>query len=140
MMKAAFTDLPLPLPLRPPARHGECGSPSSGFRFGCYRKDCQAFARFLGRPDVLDQAGGTDIFQMPPGRVELTAGADALRCVNLGSRGVFRWYSDCCRTPVANTAGPRLDWHSGGCCLVYARLVATFVQSAFHQPWKLIGR
>jgi hypothetical protein len=83
-------------------------SPSSGFRFVCYCTDCQAFARFLDRADVLDGAGGTDIFQMPPGRVKLTAGDDdALRCVNLGSRGVFRWYSDCCRTPIANTAGPR---------------------------------
>ena len=41
-------------------------SPSSGFRFvRC--KDCQAFARFLDRADVLDPAGGTDIFQMPLG-------------------------------------------------------------------------
>jgi Family of unknown function (DUF6151) len=67
--------LPLNLPLR-----CRCGrvrgvasnvSPSSGFRFVCYCKDCQAFARFLKRPDVLDPAGGTDIFQMPPGRVKL---------------------------------------------------------------------
>jgi len=41
-------------------------SPSAGFRFVCYCKDCQAFARFLERPDILDAAGGTDIFQMPP--------------------------------------------------------------------------
>src|SRR6266446_4605702 len=53
-------------------------SPSSGFRFVCYCKDCQAFARFLERTDVLDPAGGTDIFQMPPGRVKLTAGTDAM--------------------------------------------------------------
>jgi hypothetical protein len=39
-------------------------SPSSGFRFVCYCKDCPAFARFLERPDVLDTAGGTDIFQI----------------------------------------------------------------------------
>ena len=43
-------------------------SPANGFRFVCYCKDCQAFARFLERADVLDPAGGTDIFQMPPGR------------------------------------------------------------------------
>ena len=79
-------------------------SPSSGFRFVCYCKDCQAFARFLERPDVLDPAGGTDIFQMPPGRVKLTAGADALRCLRLSDKGVLRWYSDCCRTPIGNTA------------------------------------
>ena len=48
-------------------------APSSGFRLVCYCKDCQGFARFLDRADVLDAAGGTDILQMPPGRVTLTA-------------------------------------------------------------------
>jgi hypothetical protein len=80
-------------------------SPSDGFRFLCYCKDCQAFARFLDRPDVLDPAGGTDIFQMPPGHLKLTAGTDALRCLRLSDRGVLRWYTDCCRTPIANGAG-----------------------------------
>lgn len=78
-------------------------SPRSGFRLVCYCKDCQAFAHLLKRPDVLDEAGGTDIFQMAPGRVTLTSGADALRCLRFSNR-VFRWYSDCCRTPIANTA------------------------------------
>jgi len=98
--------MPLDLPLR-----CRCGrmrgiasnvSPSSGFRFVCYCRDCQAFARFLDRTDVLDPAGGTDIFQMPPARVKLTAGTDALRCLCLSGK-VLRWYSECCRTPIANT-------------------------------------
>ena len=81
-------------------------SPSSGFRFVCYCKDCQAFARFLERGDVLDPAGGTDIFQMPAGRVKLSAGTDAMQCLRLSNK-VLRWYTDCCRTPIANTAiGP----------------------------------
>jgi len=80
-------------------------APSAGFRFFCYCKDCQAFARVLGRADVLDAAGGTDIFQMPPGRLKITDGAEALRCLRLhaGSK-VLRWYADCCNTPIANTA------------------------------------
>jgi hypothetical protein len=78
-------------------------SPSTGFRFVCYCKDCQAFAHFLERADVLDPAGGTDIFQMPPGRVKLAAGTDAMRCLRLSNK-VLRWYTDCCRTPIANTA------------------------------------
>jgi hypothetical protein len=78
-------------------------APSSGFRLICYCKDCQAFSRFLERPDVLDAAGGTDIFQMPPGCVKLTAGADAVRSLRFSNK-VFRWYADCCRTPLANTA------------------------------------
>jgi hypothetical protein len=98
--------MPLDLPLR-----CQCGlmrgvarriSPSAGLRFICYCKDCQAFARFLDQTDALDPAGGTDIFHMPPARVTLTAGADALRCLRLSSK-VLRWYSECCRTPIANT-------------------------------------
>jgi hypothetical protein len=81
-------------------------TPQSGFRFVCYCRDCQAFTRFLERPDVLDVAGGTDLFQMPTGRVRLTAGTDAVRCLHLSAR-IFRWYADCCRTPIGNTAGPR---------------------------------
>ena len=78
-------------------------SPSSGFRFICYCRDCQAFARFLDSADVLDPAGGTDIFHMPPARVKLSSGTDVLRCLRFSDK-VLRWYSDCCRTPIANTA------------------------------------
>jgi hypothetical protein len=78
--------------------------PSLGLRFVCYCHDCQAFARFLERSDVLDSAGGTDIFQMPPARLELSSGMDALRSLRLSDRGVLRWYAECCRTPIANTA------------------------------------
>ncbi len=108
-------------------------APSAGFRLVCYCRDCQAFVRFLAHvaenacpgldpgwapvfrkghasmqePEVLDAAGGTDIFQMPTGRLTLTAGADAVRCLRLSNNGIFRWYADCCRTPIGNTAGPR---------------------------------
>jgi Family of unknown function (DUF6151) len=103
--------VPQDLPLRCRCGHvrGVAGevAPAAGFRFVCYCKDCQAFARFLERPDVLDAAGGTDIFQMPPGRVKLTAGTDAVCCLRFSSK-VFRWYTNCCRTPIGNTAaGPR---------------------------------
>ena len=78
-------------------------APASGFRFVCYCTNCQAFARFLERPDVLDDAGGTDIVHMPAACVTLTAGADAVRCISFSAK-VLRWYADCCRTPIANTA------------------------------------
>jgi hypothetical protein len=103
------SNLPSDVPLRCRCRHVRGVaidvSPSSGFRFVCYCEDCQAFARFLGRADVLDWAGGTDIFQMPPGRVKLTSGMDAMRCLRLSPKSrVLRWYADCCRTPIGNTA------------------------------------
>ena len=99
--------MPFDLPLRCRCGHvrgvARDVSPSLGFRLVCYCKDCQAFARILARPDVLDAAGGTDILQMPPGRLELTAGMDALRSLRF-SKKVLRWYVDCCRTPIANSA------------------------------------
>ena len=78
-------------------------APHSTFRFVCYCTNCQAFARLLERPDVLDDAGGTDIVHMPAARVTLTAGADAVRCISFSAK-VLRWYAHCCRTPIANTA------------------------------------
>jgi hypothetical protein len=110
-IRSSSAHMPLELPLR-----CRCGrvrgiardvGPATGLRFVCYCEDCQAFARFLERPDILDLAGGTDIFQMPPARVRLTAGTDALRSLRLSDKGVLRWYADCCHTPVANTAGAR---------------------------------
>lgn len=98
--------MPLDLPLRCRCGHtrgvASNVSPSSGIRFICYCRDCQAFARILDRADVLDSAGGTDIFHMPPGRVKLTSGRDALRCLALSPK-VLRWYTECCRTPIANS-------------------------------------
>src|SRR5262245_33105196 len=101
---STYPGLDLPLRCRCGATRGVAShvSPSTGFRFVCYCEDCQAFARFLGRTDVLDAAGGTDIFQMPPAHVKLTAGTDAMRCLSLSNK-VLRWYSDCCHTPIANT-------------------------------------
>jgi Family of unknown function (DUF6151) len=69
-------------------------SPSAGFRFVCYCTDCQEFARFLERLDVLDAARRHG---------HLTAGRDAVRCLTFSSK-VLRWYADCCRTPIASTA------------------------------------
>ena len=101
-------DCPIPIRCRCGRVHGTANvaARNAGFRFICYCRDCQAFARFLGRADVLDAAGGTDIFHMPAGRVKLAAGSDVVRCIHF-SKSVFRWYAECCRTPIANTAGPR---------------------------------
>lgn len=97
----------LDLPLRCRCGHvrglARAIAPSAVFRFVCYCQHCQAFARFLERPDVLDAAGGTDIVQLPAARVTLAAGVDAVRCLTFSGK-VLRWYAACCRTPIANTA------------------------------------
>jgi hypothetical protein len=53
--------------------------------FASSATNCQAFARFLERPDVLDDAGGTDIVHMPAACVTLAAGADAVRCISFSA-------------------------------------------------------
>ncbi|WGK69146.1 DUF6151 family protein [Candidatus Haliotispira prima] len=78
-------------------------SPNSGTRLVCYCDDCQAFARFLKREDVTDAHGGTDIFQTTHSRIQITDGAEQLRCLKLRPKGLFRWYTECCKTPIANT-------------------------------------
>jgi len=79
-------------------------SPDHGNRAVCYCDDCQSFAHFLKRPaDILDEHGGTEVFQTSPARVEFIDGADRLACMRLKPSGLLRWYASCCRTPVGNT-------------------------------------
>lgn len=88
----------------------EVSSASQGNRLVCHCRDCQAFAHFLQKPEeILGAAGGTDIFQTAPGRLRLTHGAEHLACMRLSERGLVRWYSSCCKTPIGNTgATPKL--------------------------------
>lgn len=85
-------------------------SPGTGTRIVCYCNDCQAFARFLGRDDITDTWGGTDIFQMAPARVRIDLDDDALRSMRLSAKGLFRWYCGHCKTPVANTINGRVPF------------------------------
>jgi hypothetical protein len=88
----------------------EQASGSTGNRLVCYCDDCQTFARWLEVPGVLDSFGGTEVFQMAPARLKITAGTESLACVRLSPKGLFRFYAGCCRTPVANMAGPRIPF------------------------------
>jgi Family of unknown function (DUF6151) len=76
----------------------------SGIRVVCCCDDCQTFAHYLDREDViLDEYGGTDIFQMPMSHLKITEGIEKIRCVRLSQKGMFRWYTACCKTPIGNT-------------------------------------
>jgi hypothetical protein len=70
----------------------------------CYCTDCQAFARFLKRDDILDEAGGTSILQTLPKHVSFVEGTENLACIRLTENGPLRWYAACCNTPIGNTA------------------------------------
>ena len=78
-------------------------SPESGNHIVCYCKDCQAFAHFLECEDIiLDEYGGTDIFQITPAQITIQQGKDQIRCMRLTPKGLYRWYTECCRTPIGN--------------------------------------
>jgi len=70
----------------------------------CYCRDCRAYARLLGADAVLDAQGGTAIVAVPPDAIRFTAGEARLACLSLSEKGLLRWYADCCKAPVANTA------------------------------------
>lgn len=83
---------------------GNVDSLESGNRGICYCKDCQAFARFLGREsEVLDDQGGTEVVQILPKHVHVSEGMEALACVRLTDKGILRWYASCCNTPIGST-------------------------------------
>ncbi|MEO1042100.1 MAG: DUF6151 family protein [Pseudomonadota bacterium] len=83
----------------------EAVSPKTGTHVHCYCSDCQAFATVLGRGDqVLDERGGTEIFQFVPSRLTVTSGAEHLAVLRFGEKGLMRWYASCCDTPIGNTS------------------------------------
>src|SRR5689334_2851856 len=69
----------------------------------CYCDDCQAFLHHLGRLDLLDACGGTDIVQVAPAFLSLQSGKDRVAGIRLTAKGLYRWYASCCKTPLGNT-------------------------------------
>ena len=79
-------------------------TPRSSNHCICYCDDCQAFAHFLGRADdVLDPHGGTHILQLSPAGVSFDAGGEHIAAMRLSAKGLMRWHTSCCRTPIGNT-------------------------------------
>lgn len=79
-------------------------TPSSGLNVVCCCSDCQQFAVWLEQQStVLDQFGGTQIYQTSMSQLTLHEGAEQLRCMRLSPGGLLRWYSGCCNTAIGNT-------------------------------------
>lgn len=85
-------------------------SPRAVNRLVCYCADCQAFLHHLGRADLLDAQGGSDLVQAAPARVTYERGAADIAGVRLTPKGVFRWYAACCKTPLGNHVGPAVPF------------------------------
>lgn len=76
----------------------------------CYCDDCQAFAHHLGRADLLDEHGGTDIVQVAPASLRFDRGMDRISGLRLSPKGLYRWYARCCQTPVGNCVDPKFPF------------------------------
>jgi hypothetical protein len=85
-------------------------SPRTANRVVCYCADCQAFAHRLGRADLLDAHGGSDIVQVAPASLSFVQGQDRIAGLRLTPKGLYRWYASCCNTPVGNTLTPAVPF------------------------------
>ena len=85
-------------------------SPTTVNRVVCYCDDCQAFAHRLGRADLLDAHGGSDIVQVAPSSLVFESGEDKIVGLRLSPKGLFRWYASCCNTPLGNTLSPAVPF------------------------------
>jgi hypothetical protein len=85
-------------------------SPEAVNRMICYCDDCQAFLHHLGRADLLDAHGGTDVVQVAPASLSFDRGNERIVGLRLTPKGLYRWYASCCKTPVGNTLGPAIPF------------------------------
>jgi len=82
----------------------EVVSNKTSFHVHCLCKDCQSFASYLKNEDkILDEHGGSELFQTYPAYLKITEGKDKLACIQLKPKSLMRWHTTCCNTPVANT-------------------------------------
>jgi len=106
-------------------------SPRTVNRVICYCDDCQAYAHQLGRNDLLDSHGGTDIVQVAPASLAFVQGQDKIAGVRLSPKGLYRWYARCCNTPVGNMVSPSIP---------FVGLVTQCFASERQDPDQLFGR
>jgi hypothetical protein len=85
-------------------------APDAVMRIVCYCNDCQAYAHHLGRADLLDAHGGSDIIQVAPAWLTYTRGTDRIAGVRLKPKGLHRWYASCCNTPLGNMLSPSIPF------------------------------
>lgn len=75
--------------------------PRSGTHLRCHCRDCRAGLRVLD--PTAQPRHGVHIFQTRPSSFKIVAGYEQLACLTLSPRGLLRWHTQCCNTPIANT-------------------------------------
>ena len=108
-------------------------------RVVCYCDDCQAFLHHLGRAELLDAQGGTDIVQVSPASFELDRGTENVLGLRLGPKGLHRWYAGCCKTPLGNMASPSIPF-VGITHELFGDIDAARRDEIFGTPWRILGK
>lgn len=95
-------------------------SPDNGNHVVCCCCDCQAFVHHLNKHDsVLDEFGGTRLYQTSQSQVKITQGAEKIVCLRLTKKGITRWYTSCCNTPLGNTVSGKVP---------FVGIISSFIQ------------
>jgi len=58
----------------------------------------------------LNEYGGTDVVQVAPASLTFHRGNEIIVGLRLTPKGLYRWHTSCCKTPVGNTFGPELPF------------------------------
>jgi hypothetical protein len=106
-------------------------SPNTVNRVVCYCDDCQAFLHHLGRADLLDPCGGSDIVQIAPASLSFVQGKERIVGLRLTPKGLYRWYASCCGTPLGNMVSPAIP---------FLGIVAQAFESETQTPDELFGK
>ncbi len=85
-------------------------APDTINRVICLCADCQTFLHHLGRAELLDAQGGSDIIQLAPNTVSFDRGTEKIAATRLGPKGPYRWHTTCCKTPLGNTVKPSMPF------------------------------
>lgn len=85
-------------------------APQSVNRVICYCDDCQAYLHHLGRTDLLDEHGGTDVIQVAASSLSFQRGAERIVGLRLSPKGPYRFYTSCCQTPLGNMVSPAIPF------------------------------
>ena len=78
----------------------------SATRVQCHCNDCRAFQVACDRPDP-GAHDGTALLHVAPAGLKITQGAEHLRAFRFYPRGLYRWHTECCNTPLAATLPSR---------------------------------
>lgn len=86
-------------------------TPDNGNHVVCCCCDCQAFAHYLNKQDTaLDEFGGTRLYQTSQSQMKITQGQEQIACLRLTPKGITRWYTSCCNTPIGNTLNAKMPF------------------------------